>query len=313
MSTMGAPTAGGSARGGRPDRPPVPVPVPAEAGAIAEDRAWSATAIEDFLGCPLRYWWQRVLRWSTPTTAQQVVGTIVHGMLEDLLALPAHERSRDTSLEMLKASYRREIERFENAHLDRTVVRDGCAAALESYWETEDPGAVVVAPDGLERAVPASLRGLPFVGYVDRLSETDLGLRVTDYKTGSGKPRYWWPKWRQQLLYAAALEYADQPVAEVQLLFLKDARAVTRPAYPAAVSRALADMEIAHEQRAVMVADSVWEARPSVLCGYCDFRAVCPGVKSSAPQPGTSTSDARLVELGLTKRLDDRTSRVVPA
>jgi putative RecB family exonuclease len=214
---------------------------------------------------------------------------------------------------MLKASYRLEIERAENAHLDRTVVRDGCASALESYWDTEDPGTVVVAPDGLERAVPATLRGLPFVGYVDRLSETDLGLRVTDYKTGSGKPRYWWPKWRQQLLYAAALEYADQPVAEVQLLFLKDARAVTRPAYPAAVSRSLSELEQAHEERSAMMQSSVWEARPSPLCNYCDFREVCPGVRSKSPQPGSSTSDARLVELGLTKRVDDWSARAVPA
>ena len=64
-------------------RAPVVVRVP---GTAAPDRPWSATAIEQFLGCPLRYWWQRIERWETPSTAALVVGRAVHTALERLLA-----------------------------------------------------------------------------------------------------------------------------------------------------------------------------------------------------------------------------------
>ena len=102
-------------------------------------------------------------------------------------------------------------------------------SALAAYWDTEEPARVEVAPDGLEREVRTDLAGLPFLGHIDRITVAEPGLRVTDYKTGAPKPRYWWSYWRQQLLYAAALRDMGEPVAEIELLYLKEPRAVTRP------------------------------------------------------------------------------------
>ena len=268
----------------------------------APDRPWSATAIEQFLGCPLRYWWQRIERWETPSTAALVIGRSVHSALEHLLALPPEERLRERANAYLADALVEELALVEGQGIDETEVREGSARALAAYWATEEPATIEVARDGLEREVRTDLVGLPFLGHIDRIAVAEPGLRVTDYKTGAPKPRFWWSYWRQQLLYAAALEGSGEPVAEIELLYLKDPRAVTRPVYPAAIRRALADLESAHAQREAMATGGAWEARPGPLCRYCDFQPVCPAQRSGAPKPGSADSDAVLRERGLVQR-----------
>ena len=268
----------------------------------APDRPWSATAIEQFLGCPLRYWWQRIERWETPSTAALVIGRSVHSALEHLLALPPEERLPERADAYLADALVDELALVEGQGIDETEVRAGSARAMAAYWATEEPATIEVAPDGLEREVRTDLVGLPFLGHIDRIAIAEPGLRVTDYKTGAPKPRFWWSYWRQQLLYAAALEGTGEPVAEIELLYLKDPRAVTRPVYPAAIRRALADLESAHAQREAMATGGAWEARPGPLCRYCDFQPVCPAQRSGAPKPGSADSDAALRERGLGQR-----------
>jgi putative RecB family exonuclease len=280
-------------------RAPVTVRVPEVA---PPDRPWSATAIEQFLGCPLRYWWQRIERWETPSTAALVIGRAVHSALEHLLALPPDDRVPERADAYLAEALESELALVEGQGIDETEVREGSARAMAAYWETERPADVEVAPDGLEREVRTELAGLPFLGHIDRIAVADAGLRVTDYKTGAPKPKYWWSYWRQQLLYAAALDDMGEPAGEIELLYLKQPRAVTRPVYPAGIRRALADLERAHEQRDAMARGGAWEARPGPLCRYCDFQAACPAQRSSAPKPGSPESDDLLRERGLTQR-----------
>lgn len=288
--------------GPRPPRAPVTVRVPETA---APDRPWSATAIEQFLSCPLRYWWQRLERWETPSTAALVIGRAVHSALEHLLALPPQERLPERGDAYLAEALVAELALVEGQGIDEAEVREGSARAMAAYWQTEEPARIEVASDGLEREVRTDLAGLPFLGHIDRIAVADPGLRVTDYKTGAPKPKYWWSYWRQQLLYAAALDDTGESVAEIELLYLKEPRAVTRPVYPAAIRRALADLESAHEQRDAMAVGGAWEARPGPLCRYCDFQPVCPAQRSNAPKPGSPESNAVLAERGLVQRVSE--------
>lgn len=284
------------------NRAPVTVRVPET---VPPERPWSATAVEQFLGCPLRYWWQRIERWETPSTAALVIGRAVHEALEHLLALDAADRVPARADVYLAEALTSELALVAGQGIDEVEVREGSARAMAAYWDTESPADIEVAPDGLEREVRTDLAGLPFLGHIDRIAVTEPGLRVTDYKTGAPKPKYWWSYWRQQLLYAAALQDMGEPAAEIELLYLKEPRAVTRPVYPAAVRRALTDLERAHEERDEMARAGAWEARPGPLCRYCDFQSVCPAQRSAAPKPGSPESDAVLRERGLTQRPRD--------
>jgi len=263
---------------------------------------WSATSIENFSGCPLRYWWSKVQRWQTPTTVPLLVGTAVHGALEELLALPTTDRTPVTGEPLLDQAVSTALAQVSDQPIDSAAVIEGARRAMGAYWDTEDPQSVDVAPDGIEREVSADINGLAFRGYIDRVAVTDVGLRVTDYKTGAPKPKYWWSYWRQQLLYAKAMSECGEPVAEVELLFLTSPRAVTRPVYPAAMQRAVDDLSRADDERATMSTDHRWEARTGPLCNWCDFRMACPAKRSRAPEPGTPESDEILRQNGLWQR-----------
>lgn len=259
---------------------------------------WSPSSIDAFLSCPLRYWFTKVARWETPPTVPMVVGSAVHEALEHMLGLPPGERTVETGEGFLADAVSAVMAQAPTLPADE--IRARAEQSMAAYWQVEDPRAVEVL--GLEREVTAELRGLPMRGFIDRLAVADAGTRVTDYKTGAAKPRYWWGYWRQQILYAAALEAADEPVAEVQLLFLTGPRAVTRPVYASARERALDDLEAAHEQRDAMAETGRWEARTGPLCSWCDFRLVCPAQRSGAPEPGSASSDERLAGMGLRRR-----------
>lgn len=274
-------------------RAPLVVEVPVHDPSALSARRWSASSVESFRGCPLRYWWEKVEGWRGPSTVPLAVGRAVHAALEDLLSLPPEGRSPDRAREFLEAAIEREA---AEPGLDASAVAEGARTAMDAYWSTEDPTAIDVV--GVEHELDTELRGLPFGGYVDLISEVDVGRRVTDYKTGAPKPRYWWGYWRQQYLYAAALG----DVAEVELLYLTRPRSVRRPVYPAAMARALGELEQAHEERAAMAEASAYEARPGPLCSWCDFRVACPAQRKDAPPPGSAASDERLESAGLTRR-----------
>ncbi len=265
---------------------------------------WSATSVESFTGCPLKYWWSKVEKWETPSTLPLVVGRAVHAALEGLLALPPDERTREAGVPLLDAALVDELALVADTSfhigIDPEAVREAAYTAYDAYFTTESPDEIDVV--GLEREVATEIRGLPFRGFIDRIARADDGLRVTDYKTGAAKPRYWWGYWRQQLLYAQALTESGEDIAQVELLFLTSPRAVTRPVYATALARAIDDLERANDERARMAEAARWEARTGPLCGWCDFRHACPTQQRNAPAPGSQASDEVLTRAGLRKR-----------
>ena len=287
------------------DRAPTLVEVP---DASLPTGPWSATSVESFTGCPLKYWWMKVERWETPSTVPLVVGRAVHVALEHLLALPPHERRLEIGEPLLDAAIAEALADVADQPIDPAAVTEAARRAFAAYWDTEDPVHVDVAPEGIEREVSADIRGLAFRGFVDRIALTDAGSRVTDYKTGSAKPKYWWNYWRQQLLYVHALESNNEPIVEVELLFLGDPRSAKRPVYPRAVARALDDLERANDERATMAEASRWEARTGPLCNWCDFQEACPARRPKAPAPGSAASDELLEKQGLRRRSQDARS-----
>ena len=255
------------------------------------DLRWSATSVSTFEQCPLKLWWGKVAGWQEGPSVATAAGTAVHEALEHLLSREPGDRTQAAGEQLLVEALEAAADELEAAQVSRDEVRTKSEAALQVYWQIEDPTTVDVL--GLETPLGPQLGDVPFSGYADRLAATATGVRVTDYKTGAAKPRYFGPYFRQQYLYAAALE-ADHDVTEIELLFLGDGRRVRRPVYPAALARAVGDLTDSAEQAQVMADSGVWTARQSPLCGWCSFEKVCPLRTSRAPLPGSSASNDRL-------------------
>ncbi len=178
--------------------------------------AVSPSQVSTFEQCALKYWFVQVRGWREPPSQATAVGTLVHDSFEDLYRLPAPERTPDTAQELLR---RRAVLMREDEQYDPLLGNKAAAAhartAVGGLYQLEDPQTLVIDPDGLERVLMADIAGVPFSGRLDRMT-TDGIVRITDYKT---TPRQQGPAklpsaLRQLLLYAAAVEAANNFVAE---------------------------------------------------------------------------------------------------
>lgn len=256
---------------------------------------WSPTSVNTFLKCPLSYWWHYAQGWRTAPTAALAAGSLVHAVLEELLALDPDDRTRERAREIYSAAAA-ELQTDLDPRVDLDDLRRRAGTALTSYFELEDPREVEVVPDGLERSVSATLSGVPMAGSVDRLEFAVGGARVLDYKTGGAKPRYAEAYWRQLLLYARMLDDMGVEVAEVALMYLGDPfRLMVRPAAPAVTSRVEGEIVEVAAQRATFEQSGRWPARTGRLCSYCPFRVACPAWSDrEVPVPGSAESTSIL-------------------
>lgn len=256
---------------------------------------WSPSSLNTFLKCPLSYWWQYAQGWKSAPNAAMEAGTLVHGVLEDLLAQPVADRT----VERAREAYRLQSSALQeelDPRVDADELRARAGVALTSYFEVEDPTQVEVIPDGLEHRVESVIGDVPIAGSVDRIDFALGGVRVLDYKTGRAKPRYAQDYWRQLLLYALMVADEGLDVGEITLMYLGDpARVLTRPVPSAALARAAADLTRSAERRSDFDEQSRWVARTSGLCSTCPFRTVCPAwSRSPVPVPGSADSNRTL-------------------
>lgn len=256
---------------------------------------WSPTSVNTFVKCPLSYWWQYAQGWRSAPNSALLAGTLVHGVLEGLMALDPAERTRERAREIYAAQAADMVPGLD-PRVDQEDLRRRAGIAMTSFFDLEDPRDVEVIPEGLERAVRADLGGVPIAGSVDRLEFAVGGARVLDYKTGGAKVRYSEAYWRQLLLYARMLEEEGVDVAEVALMYLGDpARLMVRPTPQSALARVEGELGAIAEERTEHAAAGSWLARTGPLCSYCPFRAVCPARSDRAvPEPGSAESHAIL-------------------
>lgn len=233
-----------------------------------------------FTQCPRRWRFRYVERRPDPPGAAALAGTLVHRVLERLLAEPASER--DVARARLLASQEWPA---HAQHPDVVAMGfDDTASrahkwqvwqAIAGLWHLEDPSQVDVV--ATEQRVHVDLSGVPFVGVIDRIDRTRAGTVVTDYK--SGRPpghRYVAAKLDQVLLYAAAWEAqgSGAPV-RARLLYL-GTRHIDVEADPASVAGAVGRLVERWEELQRCLAGDEFTPKPGPLCAWCPYAEHCP-------------------------------------
>lgn len=212
----------------------------------------SVTALNNYLICPLRYYFQNLLRLVRAKDRRLIYGTAMHGALFDFFEIyrtgkkPARRQGGPTKDFLLK-SFRTRLEREPLSAADQQTVLERGTKALTGYYnqykKTFVPPLVnelsirgVLLDSKNSRFVPP----LRLVGQIDKIELLEENgdkkmVRVVDYKTGRprtrneilGKTRgsdgnYW----RQLVFYKLLLDRWDNgkyQVAEGELDFLEPA------------------------------------------------------------------------------------------
>ncbi len=232
----------------------------------------SASDIETYRACPLRYKFARVFRIPSEPTLNQRFGIVVHQVLERYHS--SGGRTPRDLVELLEAGWRRGG--FGDSDQERQL-HAKARVALEGYHErlrVESAEPVWFERSFAFRMGPHHLRGR--VDRVDRLPGG--GHELIDYKTGPPRTPAQLGEDIQLSLYAVGAREAWQlEAAQQAYYYVLDNEKVPVPRGPA-------DAEWIRDT-VMEVAEGIlgqeFEPTPSQsACSMCDYRIVCPAAEN---------------------------------
>jgi DNA helicase II / ATP-dependent DNA helicase PcrA len=243
----------------------------------------SASDIDLYRTCPLKYKFARVFAIPQEPTINQRFGILIHQVLERFHAeemrvaaggaepiTGVRAGSLDRLLALFEAGWRRT---GFGASDDELQYRDRAVAALARYQERHSRSES--SPVWLERNFAFAIGPHKLRGRVDRVDRLpDGGYELIDYKTGDPGTG---PKLSgdvQLALYRMAAREAWEIDAELGSYWyvLADER-VPAPAQPDDAER----VERTVLEVAGGISDQDFEPRPSYeICSWCDYRLICP-------------------------------------
>lgn len=265
--------------------------------ALAPPRSLSPSKVSSFTDCPLAFRLSVIDRLPERPSPAAVKGTLVHRALEALVwEHPPGDRTVEVATAEVHRSWRAMQGDTEVRGLALTgdqgdeLVEDAVMLARR-YFELEDPDRVRAV--GVELGLEADVDGLRLRGVIDRLDLNDEGdLVVVDYKTGRA-PSAGFERSKMAGVHVYALlceRVLGRAPVEVRLLHLRE---------PVAIVATPSDQSIrGQRQRSVAVWRAIERAcdrgdfrpRPSRLCGYCSFQAMCPAFGGTPPVAGAGTA-----------------------
>jgi DNA helicase-2/ATP-dependent DNA helicase PcrA len=234
----------------------------------------SASDIDTYRTCPLKYKFARVFRIPQEPTVHQRFGIVVHQVLERFHAGAASSGTLAELLGLLDAGWRRGG--FGDSEEERQL-RGKAASALTRYHErfqSEES-----QPVWFERAFTFRLGPHLLRGRVDRVDRLPGGeYELIDYKTGRPKSPTQLLEDVQLSLYAVgAREAWSLESSQQAYYYLLDDQKVSLPGD--GPDRADWVREVASEVAAGILGQG-FEPTPSyAACSVCDYRLMCPAAE----------------------------------
>ena len=245
--------------------------------------ALSASDLDLYRICPLKYKFARVFAIPEEPTINQRFGILIHQVLERFHAaelqreLPPAEGEGEEQREglnrllwLFEAGWRRAG--FGSSD-DELQYRDRAVAALTRYWERHVHSDSV--PVWLERAFNFEIGSHQLRGRIDRVDRLpDGGYELIDYKTGTPNAASELAGDLQLALYRVGARESWQIDAEAgSYWYVLEDEKVPVPSAPDDRERV--------ERTVLEVAEGIqgqdFEPRPSYqICSWCDYRLICP-------------------------------------
>ena len=236
-----------------------------------------------WLDCPRRYrmtYLDRPPLQRGPAWAHNTVGAVAHLALARWWDLPVDKRTGPAARGLLEQAWQTDgFSDDAQAHRWKGFAGD----MVERYADGLDPQE---DPVGIERTVAFKTESLAVSGRVDRVDRRGDELVVVDYKTGRSALTEADARGSLALaLYAlACARTLRTPCTKVELHHLPSGKVLSWEHSPETLQRHVGRAEgIAAEAASAKAAlddggsaEELFPARPSSLCGWCDFARHCP-------------------------------------
>jgi DNA helicase-2/ATP-dependent DNA helicase PcrA len=238
----------------------------------------SASDLDLYLTCPLKYKFRRVFGIPEEPTINQRFGILIHSVLERFHKDSGEDEAAAGGLgelmDLFESGWRRSG--FGSSD-DELQFRDRAREAMRLYWEREREAEG--EPAWLERKFDIRIGEHQVRGRVDRVDRLpDGSYELIDYKTGERKSEAQLENDLQLALYRlAASEAWGLEAGTGSYYYVLDADKVAAPIKPDDAERV--------ERTVLAVGEGVlsqdFEPRPSpTTCGWCDYRLICPAAES---------------------------------
>lgn len=238
----------------------------------------SASSIQTFVQCPLKFKLSRVDKIQEPPTIQTLLGNFVHDVLEHFYTEVKPEERTVVAARHSCTHVWTSGEWADRVapYLGRMKMNDFRWSAwwcVENVFLLEQPQNV--KPMGLEYEVLGEIDGVLIKGFIDRWTEFGGRVVISDYKTGkTPAPKYMADKWFQLSLYALLIaQIHDKSEFELELLYLKDG--VRRTMHPKEEDFLSTRDKIKTTKKEIVTAydNDEWPAIPSNLCNWCFYKS----------------------------------------
>jgi DNA helicase-2/ATP-dependent DNA helicase PcrA len=241
------------------------------AGAPENGLMLSASDIETYRLCPLKYKFGRVFRIPQEATINQRFGIALHTVLERFHKSP--DAGREQLFDLFESSWRRGG--FGDSD-DELQFRERGIEALERYWEnTRDETG---EPVWFERSFSFQLGPHVIRGRVDRVDRRpDGSYEVIDYKTGRSK---------------TAAELRSDVQLSIYQMGARESWGVETSAHSYYYVMTAEKVPVAHsdeeldrvratiEEIGAGISRQDFQPTPTQeICSFCDFRIICPAAE----------------------------------
>ncbi|MGH9866362.1 MAG: RecB family exonuclease, partial [Candidatus Acidiferrales bacterium] len=239
---------------------------------LGEPLQLSASAIETYKSCPMKYLLQQVWGIRGGPQAAMTFGSVMHLTIREFVReirkdrrVPFEEVAGIFEREWSAAGYQDDYQEEEY----RKAGREQLQAFCESY--SRAPADVLHQEKAFELPLDPNVVIIGRMDQINRLEAREV--EIVDYKTGNPKRA----KQAEQSLQLSLYALAAQEVLELgpeRLVFYNlttnEAVATTRDA------KSLKKAKEAVAEVADLIRAAEFPARPGFICRYCDYRPICP-------------------------------------
>lgn len=238
----------------------------------------SPSKINTYKLCPFKYkcdsdyLTKKAYRRDTP---ELTFGSLIHACLNDYFLLPQlnrnHKNLRKIFQEKFMVHYQKHLLIFKNQKTINSYVKEAKKQFKIFLDSPLADGNIFKMKDKLQKW--QINENLIFMGLVDRIDYNDHELTIIDYKTGRLREEFIFNLQFQVdcYQYLIAKKFPDYKVAKKILFFLKENRVVEYK---------VVDIDDI-ESQLLHIADVIRKdkellPKKNKLCGYCDYKVICP-------------------------------------
>jgi DNA helicase-2/ATP-dependent DNA helicase PcrA len=231
----------------------------------------SASTIEAYRDCPLKFKFIHYFRIPTAPQAALTFGNLMHQCVRHYYVL---RREGVPQAEDLEAFYRRSWNAagFEDAYQEEAYKKAGLEQ-LRRFVERQRENLIPADQIQTEQRFRMGLRDVVLHGRIDQINPCDGSVELVDYKTGRPRSQKDADKSLQLSVYAlAARRELHMDPARLTFYNLTSNEAVSTVRTNKDLERALAEIN----DVAARIRQRLFDPSPGFVCKRCEFVPICP-------------------------------------